>query len=154
VILLDTDLPENDAEDRVVTHYLYGGDERYRLKQEVVLGIGGARMLQALGFHIFRYHMNEGHSALLLLELLWRFQWEPTAARPDDRAYDLPSVRRKCLFTTHTPVEAAQDRFSYELYREILDEFVELGQVKKLAGEEAERSGGKKKKKLFGKGAK
>jgi starch phosphorylase len=136
VILLDTDLPENDAEDRVVTHYLYGGDERYRLKQEVVLGIGGARMLQALGFHIFRYHMNEGHSALLLLELLWRFQSEPTAARPDDRAYDLPSVRRKCLFTTHTPVEAAQDRFSYELYREILDEFVEIGQVKKLAGED------------------
>jgi starch phosphorylase len=66
VILLDTDLDANQAGDRAVTHYLYGGDENYRLKQEIVLGIGGARMLDALGFRVRQYHMNEGHSALLI----------------------------------------------------------------------------------------
>ncbi|MFQ5487257.1 MAG: alpha-glucan family phosphorylase, partial [Gammaproteobacteria bacterium] len=77
VILLDTDLPENDARDREITHYLYGGDERYRLKQEIVLGIGGTHMLQALGFDVRQYHMNEGHSAFLALELLQRFAYPP-----------------------------------------------------------------------------
>jgi starch phosphorylase len=70
VIFLDTELNENSQEDRLITHYLYGGDSIYRLKQEIVLGIGGVRMLQAMGFRISKYHMNEGHSALLALELL------------------------------------------------------------------------------------
>ena len=71
VILLDTDLPENAEADRAITHYLYGGDARYRLMQEAVLGIGGVRMLRALGFgRLARYHMNEGHASLLGLELL------------------------------------------------------------------------------------
>ena len=64
VILLDTDLAENSEADRHLTHYLYGGDESYRLKQEIVLGIGGVRMLHALGFRIRQYHLNEGHAAL------------------------------------------------------------------------------------------
>jgi len=67
VILLDTDVDENRDEDREITHRLYGGDEAYRLKQEIVLGIGGVRMLHALGFRIRQYHLNEGHSALLAL---------------------------------------------------------------------------------------
>lgn len=65
VLLLDTDLNENDSGDREITHYLYGGDNVYRLKQEIVLGLGGVRLLQAIGFTIRHYHMNEGHSALL-----------------------------------------------------------------------------------------
>ena len=73
VILLDTDLDENQSDDRKLTHYLYGGDETYRIKQEMVLGIGGVRMLNALGFRVRQYHMNEGHSAFLALELLKRF---------------------------------------------------------------------------------
>ena len=72
VLLLDTDLHENAPEDRRITDTLYGGDQTYRLKQEIVLGIGGLRILQALGFHIRRYHMNEGHAALLALDLLRR----------------------------------------------------------------------------------
>ena len=70
VLLLDTDLEGNAQEDREITSHLYGGDEKYRLKQEMVLGIGGVRMLDALGIKIRRYHMNEGHSSLLALELL------------------------------------------------------------------------------------
>ncbi len=71
VYFLDTDLPENSEWDRTLTHYLYGGDQHYRLCQEVILGIGGVRMLRALGHKsIERFHMNEGHSSLLALELL------------------------------------------------------------------------------------
>jgi len=70
VLLLDTDLSVNDPRDRDITHYLYGGDETYRIKQEVVLGVGGIAMLQALGFELMGYHMNEGHSAFLTLALL------------------------------------------------------------------------------------
>ncbi|HET9664424.1 MAG TPA: DUF3417 domain-containing protein, partial [Burkholderiales bacterium] len=74
VIMLDTDLPENDKTDREITHFLYGGDRAYRLKQEIVLGIGGVRMLIALGLQVRNYHMNEGHSALLAVELMRRFE--------------------------------------------------------------------------------
>ena len=77
VILLDTDLDENHSEDRKITHYLYGGDVTYRLCQEIVLGMGGVRMLHALGFNIRQYHMNEGHSALLTLDLLRRYAYAP-----------------------------------------------------------------------------
>jgi starch phosphorylase len=73
VILLDSDLNENSPEDRQLTHYLYGGDQIYRLKQEIILGVGGVRMLRALGFEVSEYHMNEGHSALLAVELLRRY---------------------------------------------------------------------------------
>ncbi len=76
VVLLDCDLPENAPQDRRITHALYGGDREYRLAQEIVLGIGGVRMLEALGFGIDAYHLNEGHSVLLALELLRRSEYE------------------------------------------------------------------------------
>ncbi len=104
VIFLDTDISENSSSDRATTHYLYGGDERYRLCQEIVLGIGGVRMLEALSCaHIHKYHMNEGHSALLTLELYRRFE---------RHANPLAHVRRRCVFTTHTPVASGHDQFS------------------------------------------
>lgn len=133
IILLDTDVEENDPQDREITHYLYGGDERYRLKQEVVLGIGGARMLQALGFEVHTYHMNEGHSAMLTLQLLWRFE-RSTGNRQSQ--YDFDRVRSLCLFTTHTPVEAGTDQFSYDLVREVIDDFVDINVIRTLAGED------------------
>ena len=81
VILLDTDLADNIPDDRRITDALYGDGIEYRLKQEIVLGIGGARLLHALGFRVRRYHLNEGHSALLGLELLDRFRFaRPTCA--------------------------------------------------------------------------
>jgi len=115
VILLDTDLPENAPADREITHFLYGGDDEYRLKQEMILGMGGVRVLHALGFKVSAYHMNEGHSALLGVELLRRFTYPQNDLRGDESPYDVPRVRDLCRFTTHTPVEAGHDRFSYEL---------------------------------------
>ncbi len=110
VYLLDTDLPENSDWDRKLTSVLYGGDSRYRLCQEVVLGIGGVRMLRALGYdQLDRFHMNEGHASLLTLELLGE---EAVKARRDlISASDLGSVRQRCIFTTHTPVPAGHDQF-------------------------------------------
>jgi len=137
VVLLDTDLPENSDEDRSITHFLYGGDERYRLIQEVVLGIGGVRMLQALGFEIRHYHMNEGHSALLAVELLRRFAYPRGPLQAGEPPYDLVRVRELCIFTTHTPVEAGHDRFSYELVSQILgNDLIDLSLLKRLAGED------------------
>ncbi len=120
VVLLDTDLPENAEGDRSITHHLYGGDARYRLLQEAVLGIGGVRMLRALGLGEFeRYHMNEGHAALLVLELLK----EESSARQAGPAEQLvvDAVRRRCVFTTHTPVEAGHDKFPIDLARDVLE---------------------------------
>ena len=139
VLLLDTDFAENEPRDREITHHLYGGDDAYRLKQEIVLGIGGARLLQALGFKIRKYHMNEGHSALLGLELLHRYTYPPEDVRPGESPYDLPRVRELCCFTTHTPLEAGHDRFSYDLVARIFDgpqhtTAVDLDTVKRLAG--------------------
>jgi glycogen phosphorylase len=99
VLLLDTDLDENDDEDRRLTDRLYGGDDSYRLKQEVVLGIGGFRLLRALGFEIQTYHLNEGHSALLTLELLRRHRLTPDMVRRDDCAYDT----RRCASAACSP---------------------------------------------------
>jgi len=137
VLLLDTDLDENRPEDREITHTLYGGDETYRLKQEIVLGIGGVRLLQALGFRIRQYHMNEGHSALLGLELLRRYAYPPGELRPGETPYDLPRVREQCNFTTHTPVETGHDRFPYALVQRVLGNVVDLATLKHLAGEDS-----------------
>ncbi|NML17119.1 alpha-glucan family phosphorylase [Azohydromonas sp. G-1-1-14] len=137
IILLDTDLLENDPADRELTHWLYGGDDAYRLKQEIVLGLGGVRLLRALGFELDTYHLNEGHAALLTLELLRR------GAGPRDQAsgvgpvYDIGQVRGQCVFTTHTPVEAGHDRFPYELVSRLLDSPVPLGELRHLAGMDA-----------------
>lgn len=136
VLLLDTDLDENESFDREITHYLYGGDPIYRLKQEIVLGIGGARLLQALGFTIRHYHMNEGHSALLGLELMRRYTHSAEHLRPGESPYDFPRVRDMCSFTTHTPVEAGHDRYSYDLIRRILDNGFDIETIKHLAGDE------------------
>lgn len=119
VLLLDTDLAENRADDREITHSLYGGDDEYRLKQEMVLGFGGVRILRALGFEVSAYHMNEGHSALLGVELMRRFAYPADDVRPGEAVYDLPRVRDLCRFTTHTPVEAGHDRFPYALVKRL-----------------------------------
>lgn len=136
VILLDTDLDENQSDDRKITHYIYGGDEAYRLKQEIVLGIGGVRMLQALGFNVRQYHMNEGHSALLALELLRRYARPKEELRLGESPYDIPRVREMCNFTTHTPVEAGHDKFPYDLVQRILGNFIDPMTLKSLAGED------------------
>jgi len=135
VIFLDTDLNENSQEDRLITHYLYGGDVAYRLNQEIVLGIGGVRMLQAMGFRISKYHMNEGHSALLALELLRRYAYMEEDMRPGEPPYDIPVVREHCIFTTHTPVEAGQDQFPYDLVERTLGDFIHMDVLKLLAGD-------------------
>lgn len=134
VLLLDTDLPENAPEDRTITERLYGGDEFYRLKQEMVLGVGGVRLLGALGFTISLYHMNEGHSALLGLELLRRHARPSEELAPGESPYDVPAVRSLCRFTTHTPVDAGHDRFTYELIQRAFGSAAELDLLRTLAG--------------------
>ncbi|MGB9188680.1 MAG: alpha-glucan family phosphorylase [Methylovirgula sp.] len=136
ILLLDTDLDQNGKEDRTLTHYLYGGDESYRLKQEIVLGIGGLRLLPALGFSIHTYHLNEGHAALLTLELLNRYRVPAEELQPGEPAYDIAPVRERCVFTTHTPVEAGHDKFSYDLFQRFLPDFVVLDELKQLAGQD------------------
>ncbi len=114
VYLLDTKLPENSEWDRALTNYLYGGDVWYRLCQETVLGIGGVRMLRALGFNeLQRFHLNEGHAALLTVELM--VEAARKANRKEITAEDIDSVRRKCIFTTHTPVPAGHDQFPMDM---------------------------------------
>ncbi|MFZ5789293.1 MAG: alpha-glucan family phosphorylase [Pseudomonadota bacterium] len=134
ILLLDTDLEENSENDRQITHDLYGRDEAYRLKQEIVLGIGGVRVLQALGFSIHTYHLNEGHAALLAIELLHRFRQPVFGLLPGESAYDVPRVRNLCIFTTHTPVEAGHDRFSYDMVERILEDLIEIDELKRLGG--------------------
>ncbi len=136
VFYLDTNLPENSEQDRSITDYLYGGDSRYRLKQEIVLGIGGVLMLNALGLRIKKYHMNEGHAALLTLELLRRFKRDIESVWDEKKVWDEDRVRDLCVFTTHTPVEAGHDRFPYSMVHEVLGDIVSLDEMKKLAGED------------------
>lgn len=118
VLFLDTDLPANHPEDRRLTDHLYGGDDRYRLCQEAILGIGGVRMLDALGCEGIKvFHLNEGHSALLTLALLEQeSESDPAEARE--------RVRQRCVFTTHTPVPAGHDHFPENLVRRVLGDAV------------------------------
>lgn len=125
VYLLDTDLEGNHEEDRRITDHLYAGEERYRLTQEAVLGLGGRRMLDALGLHPTRYHMNEGHSSLLALDLLRKI-WDETRQPGPSGFTDGPQleaclqrVRSACVFTTHTPIPAGHDRFPRQLAEEV-----------------------------------
>lgn len=125
IFFLDTNLPENTPEDRAITSYLYGGDGWLRLKQEAVLGIGGVRMLRALGYDDVRvFHMNEGHAAFLTLELL------------RERDFHDESVRPSCVFTTHTPVKAGHDVFPYDMAWKVMGDNLPW-HIKKLAGEDA-----------------
>jgi glycogen phosphorylase len=112
VFFLDTNIEENSEYDREITKYLYGGDEKYRLAQEIVLGIGGARMLEELGYDIIdKYHMNEGHAALGALELYRRLK-------------DIEKVRKRCVFTTHTPVAAGHDQFDLSFARSMIGDML------------------------------
>ncbi len=119
VYFLDTNIPENPEWVRSLTDYLYGGDPKYRLSQEAILGIGGVRMLEALGYNsIQRYHMNEGHASLLTLALLE--EEAQKAGRESVNHDDIEAVREKCIFTTHTPVPAGHDQFPIALVNQIL----------------------------------
>ena len=119
VVLLDADLSDNSEWDRSLTHHLYGGDFHYRLCQEIILGMGGVRMLRALDYHdVRRFHMNEGHAALLGLELLdERARWFNRAAFNEE---DVQAVRAQCVFTTHTPVPAGHDKFPLDHVARVL----------------------------------
>jgi starch phosphorylase len=130
LVLLDSDVEGNLPADRELTGSLYGGDERYRLSQEIVLGVGGVRMLRALGYTgIRRFHMNEGHSSLLALELL-----REEADRPLTEGIE--RVKRRCIFTTHTPVPVGHDQFAYGLVKELLGDPVPLEELQMLGGPE------------------
>lgn len=122
VYLLDTDVSENQPWDRTLTDVLYGGDDHYRLCQEVVLGIGGLRLLRSLGYQdILRFHMNEGPAALLVLALVE----EKLAVQGQAESVPadlIDTVREQCVFTTHTPVPAGHDQFPEELARRVLGE--------------------------------
>lgn len=119
LLLLDTDLEENDPRDRLLTDHLYGGDERYRLCQEAVLGFGGVQMLELLDYPgVKLYHMNEGHSAFATVAVLEQL-WTATADRGFSEG-QVEEVQSRCVFTTHTPVPAGHDRFSAELVRQVL----------------------------------
>jgi starch phosphorylase len=135
LFFLDADLPENTAADRGLTDFLYGGDERYRLCQEVILGLAGVAMLRALGYDdIGMFHMNEGHSALATLALL-----EEQSRSSPEREFsevEIETVRHRCAFTTHTPVPAGHDRFNAELVYRILGNgrATDLAQMQLLDG--------------------
>ena len=108
-VSLDADLHQNSADNRRLTDHLYGGDARYRLCQEAILGIGGVRMLRALGYRdIQRFHMNEGHASLLTVELVYE------KARERGESTITPelvqTIKPLCLLTTHTPVPAGHDQ--------------------------------------------
>ncbi len=124
VLFLTTDVEGNSKEDRGITDFLYGGDEKYRLMQEIVLGIGGLRILEALKINVKKYHMNEGHSSLLTLELL------------KNNNLNADKVKNMCVFTTHTPVAAAFDKFSYDLLSDMLETEVSQENLKKYGGQD------------------
>jgi starch phosphorylase len=127
VLLLDTDTPENQPEDRRITDHLYGGDERYRLMQEIVLGVGGTRLLRALRCSGLRtFHLNEGHAALAPLELL-------RTETPAD-GWDFGTVRNRTVFTTHTPIAAGHDRFEWGLVSQVLGNVVPRDVLEMLGG--------------------
>ncbi len=119
VYFLDADLDENSDADRRLTDALYGGDNYYRLCQEALLGIGGVRMLRALGYNaVEKFHMNEGHAALLTMELLR--EEAVKQKRENVTIADVDAVRNKCIFTTHTPVPAGHDQFPLDLADKVL----------------------------------
>ena len=140
VYLLDTNSPENAPVDRDITHRLYGGDESTRIRQEMILGIGGVRALRALGLKPAVWHLNEGHAAFLILELL---REQLAGGLPFDAA--LEAVAAACVFTTHTPVAAGHDAFPHDLIvqhfvdfvRELnlsVDRFLDLGRTPSSPG--------------------
>ena len=131
VLLLDANHPNNARQDRELSLWLYGGDDGYRLAQEIILGIGGVQMLQALGYTaVERFHMNEGHAAFLTLQLLH----ESTPAGSTE--WNFPAVRRRCVFTTHTPVPAGHDQFAYDHVRQVMGDLLPLEVLQMLGGQD------------------
>lgn len=125
VYFLDVNLPENTTQDREINKQLYGGDEYTRLRQEIILGIGGVRMLRDLGYRdISKYHLNEGHASLLALELIRESGYD---------SYD--KIKQNCIFTTHTPVPAGHDVFEFELVKRVMHP-VYLDYLKDILGGE------------------
>lgn len=136
--LLDSNVPQNSDVDRLITGHLYGGDTETRIVQEKVLGIGGVRLLRKLGVDPSVFHLNEGHSAFLTLELAREYLG---IYADNSFATAVEAVRKKCVFTTHTPVAAGNDVFSPKLLSECFskeyieslklteDEFLALGRV-------------------------
>lgn len=123
LLLLDADLPENDADLRTLTQQLYGGGNEMRIQQEIILGIGGVRALRAMGLAPNVWHANEGHAAFMILE---RIREHVTQGRDFDTALEL--VAAGSVFTTHTPVPAGHDRFDHALMKHFLDGYLgELG---------------------------
>ena len=116
LLLLDSDVPGNAPEDRELTSRLYGGDGRVRIRQELLLGVGGVRALKAMGVTPSVLHLNEGHSGFAVLEAI-RNRMEEEGMTFDEA---VPRVSREVCFTTHTPVPAGHDRFSYDLIEEHL----------------------------------
>lgn len=122
IYFLDTDIEGNAEIDKKATHYLYNGDDYFRLLQEAILGIGGVRMLKSLGYDAETYHMNEGHASLLTLELL------------RERGWNNENVKKSCTFTTHSPV-AGHDSFDYHLVERTLRQAIP-GHVRDIAGKD------------------
>src|SRR5689334_20278585 len=118
VYLLDTNRPENEKHFRDLTLRVYGGDSTTRIMQEILLGIGGVRLLRALGLQPSTFHLNEGHAAFLTLELM-----REKIATGKNFQEALAATKAECVFTTHTPVEAGHDRFSPELMDYALHRF-------------------------------
>ena len=110
LLLLDTDIVENPARDRAITDQLYGGDRLHRLEQELVLGVGGARAVEAVGWRPAVHHSNEGHAGFLTIELIDRARVSGA-----DLHSAIATVTPSVLFTTHTPVPAGIDRFDRDL---------------------------------------
>lgn len=131
VYFLDTALTENTPEDQALTDYLYGGDQHYRICQEVILGIGGLALLRELAYdRTYTFHLNEGHAAFLPLALLsGRLAERDSTIVEDD---DLSIVREQSVFTTHTPVPAGHDQFPIELVQKVLGE--RFGNIVQSAG--------------------
>lgn len=123
VLFLDTNLKENILKDRKISYFLYGGNAKYRLKQEIVLGVGGVRILEKLGIKVKKFHMNEGHAAFLTLELLKM------------NNFNLKKTRDMCVFTTHTPVAAGHDQFNYDLVHQQMEQIVPPNLLRKLGGQ-------------------
>ncbi len=119
--LLDTDVDENSSEDRALTDSLYGGDNEYRLKQEILLGMGGFKALQAMGITPEVFHLNEGHAAFLGLQRLWHIM--NVEGLPYNQAIEV--VRASSLFTTHTPVPAGHDNFPEGMMKAYFSHFPE-----------------------------
>ena len=119
LFLLDTDFEDNSDEDRFVTHHLYGGDNENRLKQELLLGLGGIRALKKLGFEMDIYHCNEGHAAMIGLERIADFVAEKGLLYAEAKEV----VRASTLFTTHTPVPAGHDSFHQDMFKNYMDKY-------------------------------